>query len=261
VPFDADDVFGSDGSSDTSGQGGGKKERGLSATPTELARYLDGRHSKYAKRGFVLSLVMDEREIPTLITELSASPFPVEILHVEHSRFEIKKAKSVFTSILQTFQDQQSTTPDDPKAADQQRKRQQKLKERLELAFNANYLATVIICGAFTVYNEPTTAVAAKSAPPTPTDSAKAPAGTAAITGATAKPGNKAGKAAVPGAGNRPSGAAPKTTPAGGPPKAGATKPAGPPTAPTTKSTNSTSTPPAGAPSSKAGAATGGAGR
>ncbi len=128
----------------------------------EIARYLDGKHPKYAKRGFLMSLVMDEREIPTLITELSASPFPVEILHVEHSRFDVKKSKSSFAAIMQVLQDQSSTV-DDPKVAEQQKKRQQKLKERLELSFNASYLANVVVCGAFTIYSEPA-ASAAKAA-------------------------------------------------------------------------------------------------
>ncbi len=83
--FDPDDIFGGDGSKDSGvgGEGRNKRDGGASV---ELRRWAET-SQKYNKRGFVLKLVMDEREIPTLLTALSESPFPIEIRHVEHQAY------------------------------------------------------------------------------------------------------------------------------------------------------------------------------
>jgi hypothetical protein len=208
-PFDPDDVFGSDGSMEDPHTT--KKDRGLNA-PTDVQRYLESRTPKWARRGFVLYLVMDEREIPTLIGELSASPFPTEIRHVEHMRFDPKKDRAQLTSVLNTLKESQATS-EDPKLQAEQQKRLQKVKERLDLSFSASYLANVTVCGAFTIYSEPASAGVAQTMAAAP---AKSVAGTATITGATAKKGDQAAKPASAAAGNRPSGPKAKSPSAAG---------------------------------------------
>ena len=84
--FDADDVFGSDGSAPvfTGGGGGLKKDKG---DKQQLMRYV-GSQGKWQSRGFVLKLVMEEKRMPRLISVLSESKFPVAIKHLEFKAYD-----------------------------------------------------------------------------------------------------------------------------------------------------------------------------
>ena len=85
--FDADDVFGSDGSTPGVAPGGGgglKKDKG---DKQQLMRYV-GSQGKWQSRGFVLKLVMEEKRIPRLISVLSESKFPVAIKHLEFKAYD-----------------------------------------------------------------------------------------------------------------------------------------------------------------------------
>jgi len=81
--FDPDDIFGDDGGKSTLVDTRSKRDR--DAVVGDAKRWVEKSNNKWRKRGFVLKLVMDEREIPTLLTALSESAFPIEIRHVEHS--------------------------------------------------------------------------------------------------------------------------------------------------------------------------------
>lgn len=155
--FDADDVFGSDGSTATLTMID-KKDRGTGLIPIE--RYAESLSGKWKKRAFVMQLVMDERQIPFLIGYLTTSAFPVEIKHIEHESYEFGKSGKKSTQAIQPMAP--TTELMDPNGfagtntgADELQK---KIKERLDLALNQSHLATVIIAGTFTIYDDPTKA-------------------------------------------------------------------------------------------------------
>ena len=147
--FDPDDVFGDDGSKTTMLDVRGKREKDAAAL-TEAKRWVDS-SSNWRKRGFVLRLVMDEREIPTLLTALSESAFPVEILHVEHSVHNASSndfTRSITAARVTTNGEPLETTPE-------QQALQRKIAENLRMASNMHYLADVIVAGTMTIYDEP----------------------------------------------------------------------------------------------------------
>jgi|HubBroStandDraft_6_1064221.scaffolds.fasta_scaffold07080_2 hypothetical protein len=176
--FDPDDDFGDDGSkSSTPGDARGKKSDGTSG---EMKRWVQAT-PKWNKRGFVLQLVMDEREIPTLLTALSESPFPIEIRHVEHRVYSGGASKNFGRMISAAAEAAgQETTVETSKEQQQQ---QQRITDGLRMAFNMHYLADVTIDGTLTIYNEPS--AAAKPAPSTSSGSSQTVAESARATGGT----------------------------------------------------------------------------
>ena len=157
--FDPDDVFGADGSKEAGGaEGRSKKDLGGAV---ELRRWVENTQ-KYNKRGFVLKLVMDEREIPTLLTAFSESPFPIEIKHVEYHAYT-NRSGADFSQIANAVNELATEGAEQPTKEQQQQ--QHRILEGLRMAFNVNYLADVTIAGTLTIYSEPA-AAAAKSAAP-----------------------------------------------------------------------------------------------
>jgi len=169
--FDADDVFGSDGGSATAIVE--KKKDGGGLIPIE--RYTESQSGKWKKRAFVMQLVMDERQIPILIGYLTTSTFPVEIKHVEHEYYEFGKTGKNRTQAVQpmgpTSGSEQLDLNGFAGTGTGNDDQQKKIKERLDLAFNQSHLATVILAGTFTIYDDPTKASGAATtggtAPPT----------------------------------------------------------------------------------------------
>jgi hypothetical protein len=192
-PFDPDDIFGDDGSKgDTSGD-----RKTKDATVAEVLRWVEsGAGGTWNKRGFVLRLVMDEREIPTLLAELSESAFPIEIRHVEHAAYHsnLASARSI-TSTLPTM------NPDGSELTKEQLAQQQRIAESLRLAFNMHYLADVIVAGTLTIYKEPPTS-SSKIAPATQNASNQAAVGSRKTSGTgdvkNAVSGNGSGKSPNP---------------------------------------------------------------
>jgi len=178
-PFDPDDIFGDDGGKANTGATPGKKDKDVVVVETK--RWAET-GAKWHKRGFVLRLVMDEREIPTLLTSLSESPFPVEILHVEHSVHSSNTADA-FRSITDAGA---TTSPDGSETSTEQQALQQRILENLRMAFNMHYLADVIVAGTLTIYDEPAT-TASKNAPATQAGSNQATAGSMRPTGGKAE--------------------------------------------------------------------------
>ena len=150
--FDPDDVFGSDGSKDTTG-GNGKRDAGA---PVEAKRWVEVTQ-KYNKRGFVLKLVMDEREIPSLLTALSESPFPIEIKHVEHQIYT-GRSGAEFSQITSALSE--TAAEGSEQQGREQKQQQQRIVDGLRMAFNVNYLAEVTVAGTLTFYNQPASAAA-----------------------------------------------------------------------------------------------------
>jgi hypothetical protein len=180
--FDPDDVFGDDGSKDA-----GTTGRRDAVSSVELKRWVEGT-PKYSKRGFVLKLVMDEREIPTLLTALTDSPFPIEIKHVEHQAYT-GRSGSEFAQINNALNE----TAEGVEQTKEQKQQQQRIIEGLRMAFNVNFLAEVTVAGTLTIYNEPTAAASKSSAKSGATQPAttSAPSSTRAVTGKAA-PGTSA---------------------------------------------------------------------
>jgi hypothetical protein len=150
--FDPDDIFGDDGSkANMTDTRGGKFKEG-NAAPADARRYVNST-PKYDKRGFVLRLVMDEREIPTLLASLTESAFPVQILHVEHS-VHVGNAGTDASRLMTEV-----TTNTNPDGTEQltreQQARQRKIIDGVRMAFNMHYLADVTVAGTFTIYKEP----------------------------------------------------------------------------------------------------------
>jgi hypothetical protein len=200
--FDPDDIFGDDGSKGDTIVDRKSKDAGGS----EAVRWVDS-GGTWFKRGFVLKLVMDEREIPTLLAELSESAFPVEIRHVEHSVHI-----STSASARSTSSSRPTTNPDGSEFTKEQQAQQQKIAESLRLAFNMHYLADVIIAGTMTIYSEPATSTSkiVAAAQPAPNQ--------AAVVGSRKMGGAGDVKNALPGVGPaKPSGPVSKAlaTPAG----------------------------------------------
>jgi hypothetical protein len=158
-------------------------------TQTEVKRWFD-RADKWRTRGFVLKLVMDEREIPTLLTSLTQSAFPVEILHVEHAVHMGGPGTDLSRAT-------QSAATQNGEAAEPMTKEQQelqrKVQESLNMAFRMHYLSDVIVAGKFTIYLEPGSA-RSKSAV------AAAPASSSRPASASPASGTAIGKAAGPAA-------------------------------------------------------------
>ena len=129
----------------------------MSAGPTLVRRWFEvGPNQKWKTRGFVLRLVMDEREIPTLLTSLTQSAFPVEILHVEHA-VHLGGAGTDASRTTQPPPVPQNGDVAEPQSREQQ-ELQRKIQEGLNMAFKMHYLADVIVAGKFTVYFEPASA-------------------------------------------------------------------------------------------------------
>jgi hypothetical protein len=145
--FDPDDIFGDDGNKGDSIVDRKSKD----ATVTEATRWAEA-GAKWRKRGFVLRLVMDEREIPTLLAELSESAFPVEIRHVEHMVY-----RSTGASSRSGGASPPTTNPDGTEFTKEQQAQQKRIAENLRLAFNMHYMADVIVAGTMTIYDEPAT--------------------------------------------------------------------------------------------------------
>jgi hypothetical protein len=176
-PFDPDDIFGDDGGKsnvvDT------RRKRDRDAVVGDAKRWVE-RSDKWRKRGFVLKLVMDEREIPTLLTALSESAFPVEIRHVEHSVYNSTAAPlpaqagtpRTSAEITELTQEQQA----------QQQAQERRIAEGLRMALNSHYLADVIVAGTLTIYDEPP-GTTSKSAAPAQTGASQAAAGSARTAG------------------------------------------------------------------------------
>lgn len=91
VDFDVKDEFGDDGGGGGGGQGAmaiGASVPG--ATTTRAKRYIDDDKAlPFRTRGFYMTLIMDHRKIPNLISDLSASEksaWPIEIVRVQYVR-------------------------------------------------------------------------------------------------------------------------------------------------------------------------------
>ncbi len=180
--FDPDDDFGDDGSKNsTSGDARGKKSDGTSG---EAKRWVE-ESTKWKKRGFVLKLVMDEREIPSLLSSLSQSPFPVEIRHVEHSVYGGSAGKS-FSQMISAATE--AGNQEGVELTKDQQQQQQRIAQGLGMAFNMHYLADVTIDGTLTIYSE--AAATGKPAPSTTSGSSQPVAG-----GARAAAGTKDARA------------------------------------------------------------------
>lgn len=200
-PFDPDDIFGEDGSKENNPTGASKKDF---AGPVELKRWVEPAQ-KYDKRGFVLKLVMDEREIPTLLTALSESPFPIELKHVEHQAYTGRSGAE-----FQQFHNALNEAAEGAEQTKEQKQQQQRIMDGLRMAFNVNYLAEVTVAGTLTIYKEPAaagsknagTAKAGETQPPatsTPPHSGVADKKSSPGTGATsASPANKKSPSASP---------------------------------------------------------------
>jgi hypothetical protein len=150
APFDPDDVFGADGSNS-----GNVSDKGSGRAPSAknqgaIERYVDLSPGKWRSRGFVLQVVMDEREILSLLGELSDSPFPVEIRHVENLHFDSNTVVG-----LNLTQSGHAIGAAASGAVGSETEAQQKALQRLRSALNQNYLATVTVTGTFTIYDEP----------------------------------------------------------------------------------------------------------
>ncbi len=159
-PFDADDIFGDDGSKGSAnGDPRGKKFDAVS-TPTVVSRWFE-KTDKWRTRGFVLKLVMDEREIPTLLTSLTQSAFPVEILHVEHAVHMGGAGTDLSRATQSAVAATQNAEGAEPLSREQQ-ELQRKIQESLNMAFRMHYLSDVIVAGKFTVYLEPASAKSKK---------------------------------------------------------------------------------------------------
>jgi hypothetical protein len=152
--FDPDDIFGSDGSKDTSG-GTGKKD---AAASVDVKRWVEATQ-KYNKRGFVLQVVMDEREIPSLLTALSESPFPIEIKHVEHQVYT-GRTGAEFSQLNNALNE----SVEGVEQTIEQKKQQQRIMDGMRMAFNVNYLAEVTVAGTLTFYNAPASAASKSTA-------------------------------------------------------------------------------------------------
>jgi hypothetical protein len=230
--LDPDDVFGADGSKDAAAAAtGGKKD---SSGPVELRRWAQSTQ-KYNKRGFVMKLVMDEREIPTLLTALTFSPFPIEIRQVEHQAYT-GRTGSEFSQINSALTESAEGTEQTP----EQKQQQQRIIDGLRMAFNVNYLAEVTVAGTMTIYSEPSAAASSGTAKSGATQPAttSAPSSAAAAKGKAA-PGKSASKtgASASGATKTPA------TPLG---KAASATPATKSGASTAKPSSSKTPPPAG---------------
>jgi len=189
-PFDPNDIFGDDGSQS---EAPGYRKDAKDAVATEVSRWVEQGGNpatgKWYKRGFVLRLVMDEREIPSLLAELSQSAFPVEIRHVEHAVYSSTGAAAArLSSTVQS-----TTNADGSELTKEQVALQQKIAESLRLAFNMHYLADVIVAGTLTIYSEPP-ASASKNVAATQPAPSQAAAATSGKTG-----GSGDGKNALPG--------------------------------------------------------------
>jgi hypothetical protein len=156
-PFDPDDIFGDDGSKGSVSADPRGKKSDMASGPTLVRRWFEvGPNQKWKTRGFVLRLVMDEREIPTLLTSLTQSAFPVEILHIEHA-VHLGGAGTDATRATQPPPVLQNGEVAEPQSREQQ-ELQRKIQEGLNMAFKMHYLADVIVAGKFTVYFEPAAA-------------------------------------------------------------------------------------------------------
>jgi hypothetical protein len=189
--FDADDIFGDDGSKGSANGDPRGKKFDAGSSPTEVRRWFEsGPNQKWRTRGFVLRLVMDEREIPTLLTSLTQSAFPVEILHVEHSVHmggpgsDLSRASQPATVNLNA----EAVEPPSREQQDLQRK----VQESLNMAFRMHYLSDVIVAGKFTIYFEPPSAKSKSAVAEAPASSSRpASATTATANGKAAGPSAK----------------------------------------------------------------------
>jgi hypothetical protein len=240
--FDPDDIFGDDGGKSTLVDTRSKRDR--DAVVGDAKRWVEKSDNKWRKRGFVLKLVMDEREIPTLLTALSESAFPIEIRHVEHSVYNSTTAPLTAQGTPRTSAEVAELTQEQQA---QQQAQERRIAEGLRMALNSHYLADVIVAGTLTIYDEPP-GTTSKSAAPAQTGSNEAATGSARTAGgkgdanANLAVGGPAKSAGVP---SKPLSAAPgtktdsaktgspastirsgnKTSP--GTPKAGASNPSG----------------------------------
>lgn len=65
------------------GMPGGPMGMGATANPiTDLKRYVDDGDLPYKTRAFKMTLIMDHRQLPEFLVELTNSPFPVRVLRV-----------------------------------------------------------------------------------------------------------------------------------------------------------------------------------
>jgi hypothetical protein len=128
----------------------------------------------------VLKLVMDEREIPTLLTALSESAFPVEIRHVEHSVYNSTTAALTAQAGTPRTSTEASELSQEQQA--QQQAQERRIAEGLRMALNSHYLADVIVAGTLTIYDEPP-GTTSKSAAPAQTGSNQEAAGSARTAG------------------------------------------------------------------------------
>jgi hypothetical protein len=189
-PFDADDIFGDDGSKGSAtGDPRGKKFDAVS-TPIDVKRWFE-KTEKWRTRGFVLKLVMDEREIPTLLTSLTQSAFPVEILHVEHA-VHLGGPGTDLSRATQSATAAQNPDGSEPMSREQQ-ELQRKVQESLNMAFRMHYLSDVIVAGKFTIYLEPASARSKSAVAAAPASSSR-PASTSPASGTAI--GKAAGSAA-----------------------------------------------------------------
>ena len=115
---------------------------------------------------------MDEREIPTLLTSLTQSAFPVEILHVEHS-VHMGGPGSDLSCASQTAATATLNADGAEPPSREQQELQRKVQESLNMAFRMHYLSDVIVAGKFTIYLEPASAKSKSAVAAAPASSSR----------------------------------------------------------------------------------------
>jgi hypothetical protein len=212
--FDADDVFGSGG--------GAAAARKAAGGPPVVGgdpglRWVESSAGKWRSRGFVLRLVMDQREIPRLVAELSDSPFPIEVKHIDYPDYDPQQDANFLSKLV--------VGPGGAAARGADVEAEQRIRSMISISFNQSFLAEIIVAGLFTIYDEPE-GVAAPAAP-TPPSTGAAPAAATKATATTPPPGAPAATANGAATGGKPS-VPPKPAtggPTASPPGAAATQP------------------------------------
>lgn len=117
----------------------GRGRRVEEETGPRVVRYVDdGTKTPYRTRAFYLKVIMDEREIPAFLTELTNSPWPVEIVRVHRvSLRETQEAEQLLNRYRRNQQNTGNTVQD-------------KIASALSDPF---HLSTVVVGGLLTLYN------------------------------------------------------------------------------------------------------------
>jgi len=198
-----------------------------------IVRYIDDTPDQnFVTRGFFLHLIMDHREVPELLAQLTSSQFPVEILRVHQVKYTGGGRLPSFTTDAATA----APPPTTARLTDPMNRTAVRVDPAVDIyrrAMNDPALANVAVAGIITVYRPPASdgLNAVVQAPQGGAPPAAAPGQTASVPGAPPSAPAAAAPAAN-GAGTAPANAA-ENKPAGdSPPAAGSAAPAGESSAP-----------------------------